>query len=365
MTQTALMAQATDQYRSLFGAAAGGVAYAPGRVNLLGEHTDYNGGFVLPMPLAIGTAVALGQGGTPGSVTCASTSFDGTVTRHMGDAANDSWTDYILGSLMQIFGPTAWDTGWCVMVHTNLPVGSGLSSSAALEVALMRAYCDLMGHDIDPVTIAQMARAAENQFVGVPCGIMDQYSVSVGTPGTAVFLNTRTLDSALTPLPGSHAIVVIHSGVSHQLSDGGYKQRVAECQAACQALQVDMLSDLTLDDLPRIADLPAPLDGRARHIVTENDRVQRAVQALTQGNMTLMGDLMVASHASQRDDYAVSVPAIDALVQGALDAGATGARLTGGGFGGSTVALVDKTLLAGFQAAIETGFPNARILAVT
>lgn len=365
MIRDDLTAIAAQKYTAQFGRAAEGLAYAPGRVNLLGEHTDYNGGYVLPMPLAMGTAVALGRGGVPGQLVCVSTSFDGAVTRRMGDRPDDSWTDYILGSLMQICGPDALDHGWQIMVHTDLPVGSGLSSSAALEVATMRAYLQVMGLEQDPVILAQMARAAENKFVGVPCGIMDQYSVSVGTPGAAVFLNTRTLQSDQAPLPHSHAIVVIHSGVSHQLSDGGYKQRVQECQAACAALGVDMLSDLTLDDLPRISALPAPLDGRARHIVTENDRVLQAVQALNQGNVDLMADLMVASHASQRDDYAVSVPAVDALVDGALAAGAAGARLTGGGFGGSIVALVDRNLLTDFQASLGARFQNATILAIT
>lgn len=365
MTGSHLIETVAGSFAAIYGQPPEATAYAPGRVNLLGEHTDYNGGFVLPMPLSLGTAVAIGRGGIPGEVRISSSAFEGTETRSLADTPSDRWSDYVLGSLIHLLEGQSLSTGLSIMVTTDLPVGSGLSSSAALEVATMRAASTLFGIDMSPEDTAILARKAENQFMGVPCGIMDQFSVSVGTPGAALFLDTRTLDHRPVAMPGTHHVVVVHSGVGHKLSDGGYQQRVKECNAASEAMGVSVLSDLGMDDLDRIAALPTPLDGRARHIVTENNRVTASVQALADGDTERFGALMNESHASQRDDYAVSLPPIDALVSGALAAGATGARLTGGGFGGSIVALVAKDRLDDWRGALENGFPDARIMAIT
>lgn len=367
MPNDALILSAADRFAETYATGPDVTAYAPGRVNLLGEHTDYNGGYVLPMPLTMGVAIAMGKGGAPGTLTAASTTFDGTVIRSFEAASDGSWTDYVLGALVQLLTdhPELVEAGLRVMIASDLPVGSGLSSSAAVEVATLRAATDLFGIALTPVEIAQMARRAENDYVGMPCGIMDQYSVSVGTPGHAVFLDTRKLTSEVAPLPQTHALGIVHSGVGHKLTDDGYATRVAECKAACAALGVEMLSDLTMADLPRLEALEAPLGARARHIVTENDRVARAVAALKAHDTDTFARLMVESHHSQRDDYEVSVPQVDALVDGALEAGATGARLTGGGFGGSIVALVPRPALADWAEAIRSGFPEARILATT
>ncbi len=365
MSNPDLIASATSIFTDAFGTPAEVSAYAPGRVNLLGEHTDYNGGYVLPMPLSLGIAVAMDQRGTAGSVEMVSTSFDGTTLRDINGASDESWSDYIIGSLQALLGDATSDTGIRISVATDLPVGSGLSSSAALEVAVIRAANELFSLGKNPVDIALLARSAENNFVGVPCGIMDQFSVSVGTPGQAIFLATRDLTYEKAPIPDSHNLVIIHSGVSHKLSEDGYETRVKECRAACAELGVEMLSDLSMDDMLKIDALPDPLAGRARHIVSENDRVLRGIAALNAGETTQFAELMLGSHASQRDDYAVSVAEVDQLVEGAMRAGATGARLTGGGFGGSIVALVDKTIVEKFSAEITENFPNARILAVT
>lgn len=365
MTQDALIAQAKSRFSDVFGAGPARAAYAPGRVNLLGEHTDYNGGLVLPMPLTLGTAVAVGFGGEAGVVQISSTSFDAVETRKMTDMRQDHWTDYVIGSLIHLLPNDPLKDGLQVMVTTNLPIGSGLSSSAAVEVATMRATAPLFDKELSDVALAQLARKAENEFVGVPCGIMDQYSVSVGDPGTAVYLNTRTLASEIAPLPDSHHFVIVHSGVSHKLSEDGYETRVAECHAACAALGVALLSDLSMQDISRCDELDGVIGKRARHIVTENDRVERAVAALKARELDLFARLMVESHISQRDDYAVSVPEVDALVQGALDAGADGARLTGGGFGGSIVAFVEKSRVAECCRTIDETFPNADVLAIT
>jgi len=226
----------------------------------------------------------------------------------------------------------------------------------------LRALRALLKLDLDDVAIAKLARAAECDYVGMPCGIMDQMVSSLGTPDRALFLDTRTLETRLLPMPRGHRIMVVHSGVSHQLVDGGYRQRVEECQAACKALGASWLRDLTMDDLPRVNALPEPLNRRARHQVTENQRVLDAIKALETDNPVAFGELMTASHVSQRDDYKVSVPAVDELVEVALRHGALGARLTGGGFGGSIVALVAEDNVEPWTKAVTADCPNCRPL---
>lgn len=355
--------QAARSFEARFGSLPDAVAFAPGRVNLLGEHTDYNGGFVLPMALALGTAVSLGRGGPPGTIRIASESFDTEETRDIDEAATGAWSDYILGSLRAAAAPLVAETGLRILVASDLPVGAGLSSSAAVEVCTLRAAGSLTGAQLDPVAVALRARSVENDFVGMPCGIMDQFAVSVGTPGAALFLDTRTLTHRRVPLPGGHRFLVIHSGVSHRLTDDGYSTRVAECNAACEALGVDMLSDLGPNDLERVASLRPPLNRRARHVVTENQRVLDAADALGAGQAGRFAELMIASHRSQRDDYDVSVPEVDALVEGVLAAGGEGARLTGGGFGGSIVVLVKEGRVQGLRETISADYPTARVLA--
>lgn len=360
-----LSARAASGFSARFGGAPDAVAFAPGRVNLLGEHTDYNGGFVLPMPLALGTAVAVGPEGTPGRIRVASEGFESEEERDIGERATGAWSDYILGCLAAQAAEIVATSGLRVFVASNLPVGAGLSSSAAIEVATIRAVHALTGRSDDPIRTAIAAREVENAFVGMPCGIMDQFAVSVGSIGQALFLDTRRLEYRKVDLPVGYRIVVIHSGVSHRLTDDGYSTRVAECNAAAGALGVDLLSDLSPADLDRISHLPAPLAARARHVVTENQRVLDAVEALRSNDAAAFAALMVASHASQRDDYAVSLPEIDRLVETALDLGAVGARLTGGGFGGSVVALVEASAVPDLCAAVQQRREGARVLSVT
>jgi len=364
MSHDDVIRTAREGFVKRFGTDPEAVAYAPGRVNLLGEHTDYNGGLVLPMPLALGTAAALGKTDTPG-LHAASDAFENIDKRDWTEPAKDVWSDYVLGSLMAALEHEIPAHGIEVMIATDLPVGSGLSSSAAIEIATMRGASELLDRAIDPVEMAIRARAVENNFVGLPSGIMDQFSVSVGTRGQAVFLDTRTLSYEPVPLPATHNFVIVHSGVGHQLSDSGYRERVRECSAACEALDVEMLSDLNAEDMSKINALEPPLEGRARHIVTENARVKAAISALKTGDVATFATLMNESHASQRDDYAVSTGKVDALVNGALEAGADGARLTGGGFGGSIVALVEKGRVTDWCETISDRFPKTRILAVT
>lgn len=363
VTTEELMAQVAEAYEAHFGTPPEAVAFAPGRVNLLGEHTDYNGGLVLPMPLRLGTAMAAGQGGHAGKLHVASANFDSAEVRDLTEGASDAWSDYVLGSFRNAPG-LAPDAGLTAMVASNLPMGAGLSSSAAIEVCTLRIADMLFGTRTDPVTVAKLARKVENDFVGMPCGIMDQFAVSVGEVGTAVFLDTRTLRHDPAPLPADHAFVIVHSGVTHKLTEDGYATRVAECQAACRALGVAELSDLGLEDMDRIEALDDPLNRRARHIVTENDRVRRGMAALADGDVAAFADLMTDSHRSQSADFAVSLPEIDALVEAALAAGAPGARLTGGGFGGSIVAIAPADQITGIAERLTSQFPQARVLAV-
>lgn len=353
-------------FEAHFGTAPEVVASAPGRVNLLGEHTDYNGGYVLPIALKhLGVDVAVSRGAVPGVIEVWSDTFHEAETRAIGEPRAGRWSDYLLGCIKAVAeGPVA-EAGLRAAVITNLPLGAGLSSSAALEVATLRAVTRLFGIEMSPQEIAITARAVENEFVGMPCGIMDQFASSVGQPGAALFLDTRTL--ACTPAPGfeEHRFVVVHSGVSHQLTDSGYATRVAECEAACTALGVAMLSDLRPDDLARIDAIPDPLNRRARHIVTDNRLTREGLAALEAGDAMAFGRLMIESHASERDDYEITVPETDALVGAAVEFGALGARQTGGGFGGAIVALVPRAQVEDWCAAITARFAHARVLAVT
>ncbi|MFV0335062.1 MAG: galactokinase [Tropicimonas sp.] len=353
-------------FEAHFGAPPEVTATAPGRVNLLGEHTDYNGGYVLPMPLrGLGVAIAMGRGGAPGGIEAWSDTFHTAETRAITEGREGRWSDYLLGCIRAEAAAEVAEQGLRVALITTLPMGAGLSSSAALEVACLRALAALYGRAPSPVEIAIRARSVENDFVGMPCGIMDQFASSIGDPGNALFLDTRNLDYQPAPVPADHGFAIVHSGTSHQLTEDGYATRVAECAAACEALGVEMLSDLGPDDLGRLAALPDLLGRRARHVITENRRVLDGLEALKAGDMVTFGRLMSESHASQRDDYDITVPETDALVEAALAAGAFGARQTGGGFGGAVVILAAKTAIEPLGATLVERQPGARLLAIT
>ncbi|MEM7442258.1 MAG: galactokinase [Pseudomonadota bacterium] len=357
-------AGARELFVKTFGAEPGAVASAPARANLLGEHTDYNDGFVLPTPLGVRTAVALAtMDGDPGTIQGVSEAFGGPVLANLADGKREDWLDYPLGCLHALSNDKGKPPSLKLAAVTDVPIGAGVSSSAAFEVAVLKAVRAALDLEIDDIEIAKLAQSAERDFVGMPCGIMDQMAASVAQPGEALFLDTGNLEIDTVPLPDGHHIAVVHSGVSHQLVDGGYAQRVAECQAACRALGVSSLRELTIADLPRIDALPEPLHFRARHVVTENQRVLDGVEALRKGDAEEFGRLMVDSHASQRDHYAVSVPAVDALVEAKLNAGAVGARLTGGGFGGSAVSLVRSERFDDWLEDVLSAHAGAKLIA--
>ncbi len=322
-------------FQQIFKAAFDIKAGAPGRVNLLGEHTDYNDGFVLPTAIPQQTTVYVG--------------YSPDHRHHFYSAELEEWVDvdpteslpqgfasYIYGCIrvLEQAGYTIPPVN--LFVTSSVPIGSGLSSSAALEVATLRGLRSLLNLDLDDVKIAQLGQQAEIQYAGVSCGILDQMACSLADPEHMLFLDTRTLERRILPFPGGTEIVVIDSGVARSLAGSGYNQRRAECEAAARQLGVKALRDVSA---PQMAEsLPEPLRKRARHVISENNRVLKVLEDLSAEEF---GKLMNASHTSLRDDYEVSVPALDQLVDILQNtSGVFGARLTGAGFGGACVALV-------------------------
>jgi galactokinase len=341
-------------FHDLFGAPAGVVARAPGRVNLIGEHTDYNDGYVLPAAIPLRTEVQLRRRADRHVRVWSAAfpreppvGFDLAVSRPAGD-----WADY-LRAIVNLLRERGVTGGVDVRIDSRVPLGSGLSSSASLLIAAARALREAFNLPIDDRELAILARRAENEFVGAPVGIMDPFACSLADEQGALLLDTRSLVFTRVRLPADAALLVIDSGVRHAHAGGGYRVRREECARAADALGVPSLRDAGLADLDRIARLPPPLDRRARHVVSENARVLEAARALERGDLARTGELFLASHASMRDDFEVSIPEIDALVAAAADRpGVYGARLTGGGFGGSIVAIVDPSRLAAAGAAV-------------
>ena len=317
-------------------------AAAPGRVNLIGEHTDYNGGYVLPTTLPQETRVVL----TPRSdriVTARSLGIPThtAATFQIGsEKQQHSWVDYVQGVTWAMNDCSRNVTGFDLVVTSSVPIGKGLSSSASLEVAIARALKDAFRLELTDLEIALLCHRAETSFVGAPVGLMDQIVCSLGDRQHALFLDTATLAAEKVPLSQRAEIAVIDSGLSHAHANGEYRTRRRECDEAATRMKVRWLRDLTVDDLSRLPALPPPLDRRARHVVTENARVLAAADALRRDDPVTLGALFLESHASMRDDFEISIPEIDRLVEiAAADANVFGARMTGGGFGGAVVLL--------------------------
>ncbi|MFN8790697.1 MAG: galactokinase [Bdellovibrionales bacterium] len=319
-----------------------------GRVNLIGEHTDYNGGWVLPTLIPQFTTVFL----TPrkdrevhASTAATHLQKSSGLTYQIGqETPTKTWIDYVHGAtkILQQLGFRLG--GFDLWIESNIPTGSGLSSSAALEVSLLKALRSAFGLTLEDLDIARIGQRIENEFVGARVGIMDQMACSLGQAGEALFLDTSKLTYERIPLPLSQIdFLVINSGLAHQHAGGSYNERRAECEEACRLLGVRSLRDLAFGDLYRLDALPTTLKRRARHVITENDRVHKAVKALRENDMKRLGQLFYESHLSMKEDYLVSIPEIDLLVDLCRAHPETlGARLTGGGFGGSIVALTQK-----------------------
>ena len=336
------------------------IGRAPGRVNLIGEHTDYNGGMVLPAALAVGLTVELAPR-KDSAVAVTSNGYDAPSIRDLQDDAVGEWSDACVGAIREANALGLLGAGATLDVHSTIPEGSGLSSSAALIVATLKAAREAVGGGPNDVELAVAARRVENNYIGVPCGIMDQMAVALATPGTAMALDTKALTYDLVALPVGYELAVVHSGLTRKLTDGRYAARKVECDLAKRHFGTE---DLCLLDEAAVE--PADLDDipkrRTLHCVTEHARVKYARAAMQAGDMHSFGALMDESHASMRDLFEMSLPEIDALVASAAEFGALGSRLTGGGFGGCIVACIEVGQREAWLEQLLDRHPQARFI---
>lgn len=328
-----------EGFEAAFGRQPDQSGSAPGRVNLIGEHIDYNGGLVLPTALRETVDVAIRFHEEP-TVRIRSERFEGIVERRAGEPATGHWSDYAIGAFTKAEALGWIDGGVDMFIQSAVPDGAGVSSSAALITAILRAVSQHAGAPAIPVDIALHARSVENDYIGMPCGIMDQMAVGLARHGEALALDTVSLDTEIIAIPQDWTFVTLHSGIQRKLSDGRYKQRFEECEAARKALNAAHLCLLDDDQRAMASELPDPLSRRVQHVLTEHERVQSAVACMKTGDAAGFGALMDASHKSYSDDFEASTPAIDAMLSEARACGAAGARLTGGGFGGCIVCLL-------------------------
>ena len=356
-----LIQRTRDGFARAFGHAPDGVVFAPGRVNLIGEHVDYNDGLVLPMPISAGTAVAWSaQGG--GQVDAIALDLDGArdafVLGEQVPHQPADWRSYLRGMAGELAGRGLAAGGVKLAVAGSIPRGSGLSSSASLCIALGRALQAATGvRPAAPRELALAAQAAEHNWAGVRCGIMDQMAVAAGEAGSALLLDCRDLTTEVVPLPADWAVLIVQSGVRRGLVDGHYNQRRRDCEAAVAALGVRSLREASAD-LVEVADLDPVVRRRARHVVSEIARTRAAVEAIRTGDLPALGQLFAASHASMRDDFEITVPPVDALVAvlTAAIGEAGGARMTGGGFGGAVVAVLPASAVPRVCAAVRANY---------
>ena len=364
--RSALIDGLPDRFAARFGGTAT-VYRAPGRVNLIGEHTDYNDGYVMPVAIDHATYVAIGRRADR-QLFVYSESID-DAQRSTAEVSIDAlalqggWTNYVFGVAQMLLGHGVPLPGANLLIASEVPLGAGLSSSAALEVAVALALAGLAGVRLDGETVARLCQRAENECVGAACGIMDQFVALHGRAGHALLLDCRSLTFTPLPLPPHMRLVVCNTMVKHAIAAGEYNARRRECEAAVRALSerlphVRALRDVSERDLEEHADvLVEPLNRRARHVVTENARVAAFGRALQQADFASAGRLMRDSHSSLREDYEVSCPELDSMVDIAMAApGVIGARMTGGGFGGCTVNLVAAEAVDDFVAVVAEGY---------
>jgi len=352
-------------FEELYGSAPSGLWSAPGRVNLIGEHTDYNEGFVLPFAINRRTVVALGL--RDDGVIRVGSEFADEVAElaisELSPSRLQGWSAYPLGvawALGEFGADLAAVPGVDLYIESTVPVGAGLSSSAAIESAVAVALNDVWQLGFDRKTLALVGQLAENKAVGAPTGIMDQSASLLGRADHAVFLDCRSLESEIVELGFAGAgleLLIIDTGVSHSHATGGYADRRASCERGAQLMGVAALRDLSINDLQRAREI---LDDetfrRVRHIVTENQRVLDTVETLRTEGPTAIGFLLDASHISMRDDFEISVPELDLAVETAQANGALGARMTGGGFGGAAIALVPSHAISRIMVAVDGAF---------
>ena len=357
----------TACFEEIFGASPR-IFRAPGRVNLIGEHTDYNDGFVMPAAIEFYTWVAAAKR-KDRVLEAYSDHYDERISMSLDELAGPPrkhWSDFIRGvaSVLQNAGYTL--AGVNLVIHGEVPLGAGLSSSASLEVATALAFAALSRVHVPRLELAKLCQNAEHEYVGTLCGIMDQFVAVFGTAGHALMLDCRSLEYQLLAIPQDLRLVVCNSMVRHELASGEYNLRRADCEDGVKLLQPHLPGIRALRDV-RVADLetwkevlPARVYRRCRHIVTENQRVLKAARALRGGDTGVFGDLMYQSHASLRDDFEVSCKELDLLVDIASSSpGVYGARMTGGGFGGCTVNLVRADASTSFQEHLAQAYRDA------
>ncbi len=347
-----LLPRVTASFDAVFGGAPDLVASAPGRVNLIGEHTDYNDGFVLPAAISAHTLVAARRRGDE-QVNVAAVDFanarssfstNGTIAQ----SPEQPWSDYVRGVVFAMRAAGHELPGADLVIAGNIPQGSGLSSSASLAVAVATAFDAMAGLELDPTAIATLAQSCECDFVGTKCGIMDQLVSACGVAGHAVLIDCRSLLCTPIPIPADTSILIVHSGVTRGLVDGAYNERRAQCEDAAERLGVTKLRDATVPMLDAARSTLHPLTfQRARHVITENVRTLAAAHALRHNDLVALGSLMATSHESMRMDFEISLPPIDQLVAElqSLIGPEGGARMTGGGFGGAVVAVMRSARL--------------------
>jgi galactokinase len=342
-------------FRERVGGEAEAVVFAPGRVNLIGEHTDYNGGWVLPMAIELGIYV-VARGRSDGRVRLWSEDFPGEAVEfevRLGMGVGEpGWSNYVRGVLAGMIGAGVKVGGFDAVIWATLPRGGGLSSSAALEVATATLVELFAGERLDLEEKAFICQKAEHDFAGTPCGMMDQFAVVFGKRGHFVLIDCRSMERTLVPMLGEDvALMVINTMVRHELTDGGYRSRREDCEEAARLLGVSQLREVGLEAVAGLDELLSErLAKRARHVITENARTLKAVEALGLGQWEELGELMWASHRSLRDDFNVSCAELDLVVEEArklgVAGGVYGCRMTGGGFGGCCIALVARSRVA-------------------
>lgn len=339
-----------EEFSTLFKNECANIYFAPGRVNLIGEHTDYNGGFVFPCALSFGTYLLL-RFNNENVIRFATTNFDykaEVLLENCTEKHGNEWVNYPLGVINQFLKKGISLKGMDILYSGNIPNGAGLSSSASIEVVTAVALNDLYHAGLSMIELAKTGRAAENEFVGMNCGIMDQFAVTMGAEASAIALNCRTLDYTLVPLKlGDYAIVIANTNKRRELADSKYNERVAECSKALESLRVAKpmidLSDMDLEEFNLNSHLISDqvIRKRAKHVISENQRVKDAIEALNNEDLAAFGQLMNKSHISLKEDYEVTGFELDTIVSEAWQMeGVLGARMTGAGFGGCSVNIV-------------------------
>jgi galactokinase len=352
----------TRAFEEQYGASPDLVVRAPGRVNLIGEHTDYNGGFVLPMAIQRAAWIALGR--APGRrVQARSLDFEGMVEFEAPrpERGGPAWGEYLKGVAWALTGAGHRLEGWRGIVGGDVPIGAGLSSSAALEMAAARAFAAVSDLPWQPASMALLAQKAENEWVGVRCGIMDQMISAAARGGHALLIDCRSLELRHLPLPEGTLVVVVDSATRRGLLDSAYNERRLQCEEAARRLGVPALRDVGGAEFEkRAGELPETMRRRARHVISEIERTLQAAQALAEGDVIRFGDLMTASHVSLRDDFEVSTRELDLLAGLAeSDPACFGARMTGAGFGGCVVGLVRAEEAEAFAERVCRGYQAA------